>query len=447
MLAVLARNVSGTEREVEGVWMDAVPPTRAEQRPARRGPLPALALAGWVATVAASGIAVALRIASGAPMVENRFQFGDASMAGMVVLNLTFASVGALVAWRRPTHPIGWLLLASGLVYAISIAAGAYVSFEVTAGAAQAGPALWAGVVADASAYLAPFLMFWVVLIFPDGRVPLQGWRRWRGRFLAYLAVTSVLLLVRPGHLWLYPQLENPLAVPAPLAAVTQTAMLVLLTGGLMAITAAVPIFLRRVRRARGVERQQLKWFAVAGMAWIAALFLSFITAALPGRALLGELPLTAFLLAASLMPIAIGVAILRHRLYDIDLIIRRTLSYAALTVMLAAMYAALVLVLQVVLAPVTQQSSIAIAASTLAVAAVFQPVRRRIQRSVDRRFYRSRYDAARTIEAFSARLREPVDLERLSGELRAAVQDTMRPETISIWLAPRGEPSAQDAR
>jgi hypothetical protein len=402
-----------------------------------------LAPAALVATGVLSGLAIAIRLVSGAPPAHNRFEFGDASMVAFIVLQVAYAAVGALVAARRPAHPVGWLLLLIGLLYAVQNAAGAYVSATIAERGVVETDTAWAGLLADATTFLAGSAFFALILVFPDGRVPIPGWQRlkaWRWRILAvYLPVLAATTL-RPGELWLFPQIANPLSVP-------QLADLKLIPGpgalaGLVVILplVIVVLFIGRAREGDGVVRQQLKWFALSAVIASFTLAVAAAGGALgQGRTRFGELPLTAFLLSASLMPIAIGMAILRYRLYDIDLIIRRTLIYGGLTVALGGLYGALVLGLQGLLASYTTGDTFAVAASTLAVAALFQPARRAIQAAVDRRFYRSRYDAARTVEAFSAGMRDQVDHERLTEELRRVTQETVRPARVSVWMRDQG--------
>ena len=407
-------------------------------------PAPAVAVwlapAAWLATVGLTGLAVGSRVMSGVPPAENRFQFGDASMAAFVVLQVVYVSVGAIVATRRPRHPVGWLLLLVGFLYAVQIVAVAYVSAAVAQRATTGTDAAWAALLADATTFMAGTAFFALIVVFPDGRVPIPGWqhlRRWRWLILALDIPLVVALAVRPGQLWLFPQFQNPMAAPQ-FAWLAEVPAVPMAFGAVVAVTpvALLALFIARARSARGAERQQIKWFGLsAAIATVTLSVTTFGGLLTPNGSALGELPLTAFLLSASLMPIAIGIAILRYRLYDIDLIIRRTLIYGGLTVALGALYVAFVLVLQGLLASYTTSDTFAVAASTLAVAALFQPARRSLQAVVDRRFYRSRYDAGRTVEAFSARLRDQVDLGLLSEDLRRVTRDTMRPTAVSVWF------------
>jgi hypothetical protein len=232
-----------------------------------------------------------------------------------------------------------------------------------------------------------------------------------------------------------HPTVENPLAVPVPtrllLAVAAVDALIVLAT-----LIAAAGSLVVRFRRARGVERQQLRWLAVGAALAAVALLVAVAAGAMSEDGVV----LAALGTCVALLPLATGAAILRYRLYDLDRIISRTLAYGLLTVLLGGGYAGVVLGLGQLLG---RDSSLVVAMATLAVAAVFQPTRRRIQALVDRRFNRRRYDAARTIAAFSARLRDEIDLATLTGELLSVVQQTMQPTQVSLWLRPKGPPNA----
>jgi hypothetical protein len=276
-----------------------------------------------------------------------------------------------------------------------------------------------------------------VLLLTPTGSLPSPRWRWW-ARVAAAAPVLLVLLsAVDPQPLLPeHPTVGNPLAVPIPagllLAVAAVDAVIVLAT-----LVAAAGSLVVRFRRARGVERQQLRWLAFA-----AALAAVALLVAVAGGAMAKDgVVLAALGTCVALLPLATGASILRYRLYDLDRIISRTLAYGLLTLLLGLGYAAVVLGLGQLLG---QDSSLVVAGATLAVAAVFQPARRRIQRAVDRRFNRRRYDAARTIAAFSARLRDEIDLATLTSELLAVVEQTMQPTRASLWLRPPADHSAQ---
>jgi hypothetical protein len=224
------------------------------------------------------------------------------------------------------------------------------------------------------------------------------------------------------------PQLTNPYGVDSPLIDALQGLSWLLLV---IAIVGSVASLILRFRRARGEQRQQMKWLAFAGA--VAGTFVIVFTVLydVVGEAVANS----AIMLGVLSLPLAAGSAILRYRLYDIDVVINRTLVYGALTATLAAVYLGFVLLLQLLLGGITGDSSLAVAVSTLAVAALFRPARGRIQDVVDRRFYRRKYDAQRTLEAFSARLRDQVDLGTLNAELNSVVRDTLQPAHVSLWL------------
>jgi hypothetical protein len=354
------------------------------------------------------------------PMAAGREEAFDTVL--YATLPLVLGVVGTLIASRHPGNPIGWLLCGLALWGATAELGQAYgyVAAERGLPGGVAGEWLisWSWIV-DVTAWVV------VVLLFPDGRLP---GRRWRPAIWASLA-GAVLVFVGQAldadQAVDYSSGRNPLGVDSPLVAAAEPVGIVLLSAGLVAAVASSVL---RYRRAGGVQRQQLKWFASAGllMALVLPLAGAFWYRSVLVRVLAG--------LAFNAMPLAIGAAILRYRLYDIDRIISRTLAWALLTVLLGAGYAAVVLGLGRLL---PESSSLAVAAATLAVAAVFQPARRRVQELVDRRFNRRRYDAARTIAAYSARLRDQVDLDTLTGELLAVVEETVQPTHSSLWLRP----------
>ncbi len=355
--------------------------------------------------------------------------FAQAVLEGVLVAVVAaFAVIGALVISRRSHHAIGWICVAAGLAAGLANVAEAYVNLRLRGGsdpgplagvAAVYGEASWLGFV------VVPITF--VMLLFPDGRLPSPRWRRvaWAagvGIGVTFLSVALAELPDPPS-----PLLENPFSVDGSLSDVLSVVGQLLIAIGVFGSVTALVV---RYRRAPHRQRLQIKWLALAGAVIVVVVP---IDAALGDS--LGDWAYAATLLSLTGLPVAIGIAILRHRLYDIDVVINRALVYFTLTASAAASYVAGVLVLQLALSPLTRSSDLAIAGSTLAVAALFQPARRRIQALVDRRFFRRRYDAQRTLERFGAQLRDEVDLDELGDELCAVVAETMAPEHVTLWL------------
>jgi hypothetical protein len=362
-------------------------------------------------------------------------QLADASVLGPVLALVSAATVGAVLASRRPAHPVGWLLLILGLALNASGVAAAYTAYGLVArpGALPAAGAVARSYPALILAAL-PALSF-VLLLTPTGSLPSPRWRWWARATVAAPVALLVAVAVARGSLDPRYQAEsNPLdfrGLGGPLLVVNQLALGVTL----LALMVAAGSLVVRFGRARGVERQQLRW-----VAWAAALVALAAIVALASAALgLPDMLSWAAGACVALLPLATGAAILRYRLYDLDRIISRTLAYSLLTVLLGGAYAGVVLGLGQLLG---RDSPLVVAGATLAVAAAFQPARRHIQQAVDRRFNRRRYDAARTIAAFSARLRQQVDLDTLTAELLGVVESTMQPASVSLWLRPSASAS-----
>jgi hypothetical protein len=352
-------------------------------------------------------------------------------------LPVPFAVVGALIAARRPGNRIGLLLLVGALSLSSAQLAWAYANYGVQDGAPLPGqlPVAWLG---NWSVWPTPTALVLLLLLFPDGRFLSPRWRLVGWAAVVWCALVMVFTAVYP-ELLAVPGLRNPVGLPGSgaeaLRRVQSSPWPVLVLFALLLGSGGAPLV--RFRRSRGIQRQQLKWFAYAVVLAVAVAVLpSFL---LPGwlrgiSAVVGWL--TVWGLGA-----AIAVAVLRYRLYDIDRVVNRTLVYGLLTALLAGVYAGVVLVLGQLFGGVTTDPpGWVVAGATLAVAAAFQPARRRIQASVDRRFNRRRYDAAIAVEAFSARLRDEVDLGTLSAELLAVVDQTVQPTQAWLWLRPPTE-------
>jgi hypothetical protein len=351
-------------------------------------------------------------------------------------VSLLFAGVGLLIARAEARNAIGWIFLVAAVLLSGLIGAFGYADLVFYGGEDWAG-APWAAWFGNWAFIPAVFIASTLVAqIFPEGR-PLPG--RWRWVLWASIAIgieSTIVAALDAGAVDPYPGEVNPLGVPNWLGDVTGA-----VNDG-SGVVLGPPVFLVslsslvvRFRRSRGVERQQMKWLAFGGAVPAVAFTTSFFYGAIVGDdRLLDAIFITGFA-GLMLVPVAIAVAILRYRLYEIDRVISRTLVYGLLTVVLGAAYAGLVLLSQAVFSSVAGGGDLAIAASTLVVAALFLPLRSRLQRLVDRRFYRRRYDAQRTLEAFGARLREQVDLDGLLADLEGAVRETMQPAHVSLWL------------
>jgi hypothetical protein len=350
-----------------------------------------------------------------------------------------FATVGAFVASRRPENPIGWLFIAFGAAAALRFTGSQYATYALLThpGSLPAGD-----FIASFAVHLwHPGLGFLVFsfLLFPHGRLPSHRWR-----IVAWLSAISCVATLISGMLeyeflreYTWPEdlkFVKPLFT-GPVAEVAATVFWYSSMIILVMLLASGGSLVLRLRRSVGEERQQLKW-VVYSVALLAFLVPSTILLIIVLQAL--EDVRIFFAVLFPLIPISVGIAILKYRLYDIDLIINRTLVYGSLTAMLVGVYTGTIVVLQGLLRALTgQESQLAIVASTLAVAALFNPLRGRIQSVIDRRFYRRKYDAAKTLEAFSAKLRDETDLDALSDDLVGVVRETMQPAHVSLWLRP----------
>ena len=341
-------------------------------------------------------------------------------------LDVAFTGAGVVVATRQPRNSVGWLFLGVGFAAALAIFSSSLADHLL----ANGGPSLGARIAAAyASASWVPMMLpglTFVLLLFPDGHLLNRRWR-WMARLSALvIAVAFVTTLITPGPLEDYPQLRNPLGVEGSEALEGPGVLLMLI-----AVLACPASLVLRYRRSDGVTRQQIKWLAFAGAVAALTFAAGFGAFALFPHGS-DDVVYLAMMTTVLLLPVAAAVAILRYRLYDIDVVINRALVYTALTVTLVGAYLVTVLLAQLVL---PARSDLGVAVSTLAAAAVFQPARRRIQAAVDRRFFRRRYDVQQTLQAFGARVRDEVDLDALSAELGGVVAGTMAPAHVSLWL------------
>src|SRR5271169_2990901 len=377
------------------------------QQPPGRQPRLAWALLGLTVALVASAMVIGF---TGGEAWNQKF--------ASIPVALAFAVVGTLVA-ARTGNRLGWLFLGAAVATAIVLVAYAYAARAATA---RLPGAAWAGWIFTVVLGVSSTLFFLVPLLFPDGRPPSRRW--WPVVWVAIIdgLVQMVTVALSDANFSNnFPKLRDPVTVVAPLGAAYNQAEAV----ALLVFLAGVISMIVRFRRSGTEQRLQLKWFMYASA--VAAVVI--LVAAQSGND-----PLLEWEVVFPLFPVAVGVAILKYRLYDIDRLISRTLGYAIVTGLLVGLYAGLVLLATQVL---SIKSPVAVAASTLAAAALFTPLRRRVQHVVDRRFNRVRYDADQTVAAFAARLQEGTDLDAVRSDLLAVVTTAVEPAHISVWTAP----------
>jgi hypothetical protein len=368
--------------------------------------------------------------------------FGGETEDGSVVANLItllpFSVVGAIIASRHPRNTIGWLFCSVGVTIGLNSFAGDYAEFWLASGF---GTSSLGETAAWFSSWLWSLLVYiptsFLLLLFPDGRLPSPRWRpvAWCAALGAAGGVGGYAL--EAGPLVDFPQIANPYGVDSPIVGIVGLAGSIVAAGCMVASAVSLIV---RLRRAGSVERQQIKWLAYGGAVVVG-------TIGVGGLITLWSVPVSIVIMSLALLglPIFTGIAIVRHRLYDIDLLINRTLVYGVLTTTLVALYLGGVVVLQRIFVALTgEQSTLAVVASTLVIAALFNPLRRRIQSFIDRRFYRRKYDARKTLEAFSIKLRDETDLEALNENLVGVVAETMQPAYASVWLRPASDRSVE---
>jgi hypothetical protein len=421
---------------------------------------------GLLSVVLLSSCAVLLVLNRPTRVVESAGVWGTANVPFIfLAVALDFTLVGALVASLRPTNPIGWVSLTAGLALALFSTAGEYAIYALVS---QPGSLPGAMVAAWLREWIwVPFVGLvgtYLVLLFPDGRLPSSRWRVVAGLGVVALVFSSLSKAFFPGRLEETPgiAIANPFGIEAARELLELLGTIGFFILPLCFVASAASMIIR-FRRSRGIERQQLKWF-VSAATLLAVTFAAtavpwFVVGVLSGQGapfLSGQrTPSVALKLTQDItsitfagLPLAAGIAILRYRLYDIDLLINRTLVYGSLSVLLALMYFGGVAAAEAIFRVLTgqeQQPQLAIVVSTLVIAALFNPIRRRIQSFIDRRFYRRKYDATKTLEAFSTKLRDETDLDALSEDLVEVVRETMQPSHISLWLHP--DPALKDKK
>jgi len=379
----------------------------------------------WSLFVLWAAISVATAVVgSGQP--SNRDYFFPLLLVG-------YAAAGALVAARHPRNTVGWLLLGVALTMSLMVGGDTY-----------AIPHAYPGYVAVAwvSGWLFNVWFALVVaflpLVFPTGRLLSPRWRAVLWLEMATLATGVVLVGLTPGELAVTGTVENPLGVHGTARTVLDTLGPWVLGATTVGVLLSGLSLVLRFRRSTGSERQQLKWFAFVGLLGVGGLALSGFAQAVLHRwsDVLNDLGWSVFLISFILgIPLATGIAILRYRLYDIDIIVHRTLVYGTLTAALLCIYVGSILVLRILLSPLTGDNDLAVAVSTLAVAALFRPARARIQAVVDRRFYRRKYDATQTLNAFSNQMSHEVNLDEVGSKLTSVVARNVQPTHVSLWL------------
>jgi hypothetical protein len=400
-----------------------------------------LALSLWVfsALLAATTLAI---IVLGVSARVSFLQLGAAFNA--VVISAAFSTVGAVVASRRPKNPIGWIMCAGGLGVALGSLTDAYATYLLFTSPEkqilEAGMSAWVSLwITTAGVNL--FLL--LLLLFPDGRLPSRRWRPVVWLVVLNMVTQSTSSAFLTERFIGFRDIGNPFHVAAlhPIEAVYETYAETPLS--ILAVLLPAIALVARFWHSRGVERQQLKWFVSSGVVVaLTSILISFVVFFLGEENFRSQVLLTILFplltLALCGIPVSIGIALLRYRLYEIDILINRTLVYGSLTVVLAASYEGGIVMLQHLFVALTgQESRLAVVASTLVIAALFEPLRRRIQDFVDRRFYRRKFDAAKTLDAFGTRLRQETDIQTINDDLIMVVRETIQPAHVSLWLRP----------
>jgi hypothetical protein len=363
---------------------------------------------------------------------------------------LVYPTVGALVASRRPHNPIGWIFCGIGFLSAAQSFAVSYGDYSLV---------VWHGALAGAKTMA--WLSSWIsdpvgligaallCLLFPNGRLLSSSWRPVMWMVLGAGTTLFVVDAFIPGPLYTFPSITNPVGIGGAVGDILGMLDTIGLVVLLIALLASAVSLILRLLRARGIERQQLKWFVYAATLTTIGAVVALAGANVFASDLINAIGYWEGQLAFAALPVFTGIAILRYRLYDIDRIINRTLVYGSLTTILAVIYFGGVTVTQALLRNLTSHErlpQLVVVASTLVIAALFNPLRRRIQSFIDRSFYRRKYDAAKTLEEFSLKLRDETDLKALSDDLVGVVRETMQPAHVSLWLSPETAPKGERA-
>ena len=389
-----------------------------------------------VACVAMLTFAVVSLFLPGAELLPDRP--GIADFLSILAIVLVFPIVGLVIASRRPSNSVGWLFLVVGLVMTLDIFGGAYTGLIVFAGVRLPGGALVAWL-KDSFWLLGPAVALpLAIALFPDGRLPSSRWSPALIVAVVLSVMVTALGALAPGDLLGYDgQFVNPFGIPGEIG---RLALWASRSGGILQLLPAfiaIAAIVVRLRRARGAERQQLKWLLFPLAVFVLTISTGFavVLSVPPASADDFRWIFTVALVALGVVPISAGIAILRYRLYDIDVVIRRTVIYAVVVAVLGAVYVALVLALGSLLQQVAGTDTLAVAGSTVVIAALFGPVRARVRALVDRRFYRARYDAQQTVESFAGLLRDEVEIEAVGNALALTAARAVRPASVGIWL------------
>jgi hypothetical protein len=392
----------------------------------------AYAAAGLGLAIICAVLAVGLRITDPVPLIENAFGFSDAALFGFVCFGLAFAVVGALLVVRRPENTVGWLMVVVGVAHAAAGLLGTLASSAIADGPDRADAAAVLAWTTIACVILGA-MVFDLAVLFPTGRGHTRGWDRLGRLYPAGLAVAAAFILTQPGPLNTFPTVDNPFAIGPPRSVAGIPVSELALSASVLIAPVFAWAIVSRYRASGSIVRRQLKWFVLSMLVAMTALAVTLLAPLVTDKP--PEIGLALFGFGGALIPIAIGIAILRHGLYDIDRLISRTISYALVTGVLAAVFAGSVVGLSAVLGSLTNGNALAVALSTLLVAVLFGPLRRRAQAAIDRRFDRARYDGERTARAFAERLRDEIDIETVVGDLRATVDDSIHPTASGLWL------------
>jgi len=387
-----------------------------------------LALALFVLSLGMVAFALASLVLPGAEALPSRPSL--LTVVIVMCVMLSYPLVGTLIVTRRPDNPIGWLFVVLGLGFTVGPFSTEYIGRAQISGWPLPGAVLvgwvgnWSFVVNMGIAFA------WIPLLFPTGRLPGRRWRIVAWAVAITMALGAAAIALRPGPLDAtnLGDLDNPFGAPGLTTVLAAIEALYFPAIAILGVICIASLFVR-FRSSPPVERQQIKWLMLATASFIVTLGASLATQV--------EAAFLLSLLAAAGIPISAGIAILRYRLWDIDRVVSRSIGWAVVTGILATVFAALVVILQAVLAPVTSENTLAVAASTLVAFALFQPLRRRVQRAVDRRFNRARYDAQETAAGFAQRLRAEADMRSVLADLSDTTESALAPMSLAVWVRP----------